>query len=135
MATMGKKECSVASRAMPRIEVAKKWQAIIEYYTMLDLTFSLEKLPAISGLAKRMGKMRPGVRYFAGLWEDSMQVDLLWARRSWPAEDEGRLSRTAPIIEARAPSWSWACRDIAVDFPFGYGKYCGSDVRGAGKLC
>jgi hypothetical protein len=71
VASMGKIEYALANDGQSRMELAKAWQAIVDQYTMLDLTVPSDKLWAISGLAKRIAEQRPGARYLAGLWDDS----------------------------------------------------------------
>jgi hypothetical protein len=79
------------------------WHYIVNDYGKLALSFEKDKLPALAGLAKHVSPHRKG-RYLAGLWEDSLIVDLLWKIYDWP--------RKRPAI-TRAPTWSWASCDGA----------------------
>ena len=74
-------------------------------YSGLRLTNPADKLPAISALAEilRRGNQQ---QYLAGLWGDSLLVDMCW-----------ELERPFPWIpQWRAPTWSWA----SVDGPITY---------------
>ncbi|KAF2730557.1 HET-domain-containing protein [Polyplosphaeria fusca] len=94
------------------------WHRIVEAYCKLRITVPSDKLPALAGLADQMRNRRHGAKYLAGLWEDSMLVDLLWSCRP---NREG----LAPKLESwRAPSWSWA----SVAGPVRYGGYPRLDV-------
>lgn len=94
--------------------LAVQWQQLVQVYSCLHLSFQSDKLPALSGLAKQMAAKRPGARYLAGLWSDSLETDLLWTRWSL----RGRRSETdrLPMV-VRVPSWSWAKLKVRVDFP------------------
>jgi hypothetical protein len=78
-------------------------------YSSRNLTVSADKLVAFAGVAECFQKFFGG-SYFAGLWENSLLLDLLWYKVS----DEP-LPRTRPT-EYRAPSWSWASIDGRVQF-------------------
>ncbi|KAI1354793.1 HET-domain-containing protein [Xylaria sp. FL0043] len=76
-----------------------RWRKIVEFYCCLSLTFPQDRLPALSGLARQMGERKAGATYLAGLWSDSLELDLLWI----PYGPE-----SGAIDEYIAPSWSWA---------------------------
>lgn len=76
-----------------------KWRKIAEFYCSLNLTYPKDKLPALSGLAKQVGGQKGGATYLAGLWSDSLDLDLVWI----PYGPE-----TPGSDEYIAPSWSWA---------------------------
>ncbi|KAK3386292.1 heterokaryon incompatibility protein-domain-containing protein [Sordaria brevicollis] len=96
--------------------LTRQWHTIIESYSRLKLSFAGDKFPALSGLAQQMSKTRgPEVRYLAGLWSDSLLTDLLWtAAYVWSLH---AIDRILQANEWRAPSWSWAARDVPVIFP------------------
>jgi hypothetical protein len=79
------------------------WYSMLEHYTRRELTYGEDKLPAVSGLARRFAD-RKEVNYIAGLWQDDLPIGLLWRAAS------GRRPLSRPQI-ARAPSWSWASLD------------------------
>lgn len=89
---------------------------IVNTASKLQITKESDKLPALSGIAQKMINQGAGA-YSAGLWEENMKRDLLWAatyivvsRLDWrPVRRAG---------EWRAPSWSWASIESAeITFP------------------
>ncbi|KAI1073727.1 HET-domain-containing protein [Whalleya microplaca] len=92
------------------------WSDVVEAYCQCNLTFSSDKLVALSGLAKRMGDrlshLGPGCdTYLAGLWKHTMPRSLLWQPKT-----QGHR-----VPAYRAPSWSWASLDGEISFIFGGG--------------
>ncbi|KAI3337146.1 HET-domain-containing protein [Xylariaceae sp. AK1471] len=99
------------NQVSPRVEstlLAHSWRKIVEFYSALELTYPTDKLPALSGLAKRMGERRPDATYLAGLWKDSLDLDLLWV----PYGSERRQSD-----DYIAPSWSWTKSSRKIAYP------------------
>ena len=87
-----------------RGDLLKRWHDIVHSYIRLSLTFDSDRLPALSGLAKRMQKQL-GCGYLAGLWSCD-----LWNELRWRFHDEGRLldeRRAYTPSQYRGPSWSW----------------------------
>lgn len=82
------------------------WPQVVRLFTGADLTFPRDKLPALSGVAKRIYCQKGG-QYLAGLWRD----ERIEAQLCWRA-DGPKIRPT----EWRAPSWSWA----SVDGPISY---------------
>ena len=80
-------------------DVRAHWEELVQRYSKRRLTFSSDKLPALSGIAKQLQPLL-GPGYFAGLWEQDLLHGLFW-------EVQSRVSprRTA---EYTAPTWSWA---------------------------
>ncbi|WYZ43235.1 hypothetical protein EsH8_VI_000934 [Colletotrichum jinshuiense] len=78
------------------------WYEMVEGYSNRGITKSMDKLPALSGLAKVLEE-RTGVEYVAGMWKSHLALGLLWYRK-------GRRRRwlVPPADGYRAPSWSWA---------------------------
>lgn len=60
-----------------------RWYAILEDYTLRNLTFQEDRLPALSTIAQCF-HVRTGYRYAAGLWMEDMPTVLLW---SWNDRD------------------------------------------------
>ncbi|KAH8594104.1 heterokaryon incompatibility protein-domain-containing protein [Bisporella sp. PMI_857] len=91
----------------PGVQLDRFWRSIVEFYSNHNLTFKADRLPALAGIAAAMQNVRHGT-YLAGLWSDSLALDLLWR----PSADIGtRLSSS--------PSWSWATIDGPVEYwPF-----------------
>jgi len=76
------------------------WYAIVEIYSVTNLTYVLDNLPALSGLAELLQQAH-GATYAAGLWMDDLQVSLAWYVAS---NDNRKVSWRKDM----APSWSWA---------------------------
>lgn len=114
---MGQREMSNRAFRRPQIlghatkaEFFDKWQALLEAYTARDLRKEPDKLPAISGLAKKMLQVicyftGDNDVYLAGLWRSNLAQDLLWQRQIEFFHTEPARGRPQ---EWRAPSWSWA---------------------------
>ena len=81
------------------------WDKLIDLYGTRKLTKDSDRLPALSGLAKRFRSWFKD-EYVAGLWRRTLIGDLLW--------DSGRNPSIGwPPPEYRGPSWSWvAVNDI-----------------------
>ncbi|KAH8763870.1 heterokaryon incompatibility protein-domain-containing protein, partial [Hyaloscypha finlandica] len=75
----------------------KVWGAIIEKYSGCELTYSKDKLIALSGLA-RIVQTNSADEYVAGMWRKDLETQLLWYAYS-------PMPRISPYA---APSWSWA---------------------------
>jgi hypothetical protein len=87
-----------------RMEPLYLWDMIVEEASRRQTTYHKDLLPAISGLATKLGGRMNG-RYFAGLWEHQIESSLLW----WHHEQDRLLYEiTSPIDRNYAPSWSWA---------------------------
>ncbi|OCL02310.1 HET-domain-containing protein, partial [Glonium stellatum] len=72
-------------------------------FTQLDLTFSSDRLPAISGLAAAYAKSTR-YTYLAGLWKEDLPSALLWE-----FDHHSISKRTSCRYEQYyAPTWSWA---------------------------
>lgn len=86
-----------------------RWDRIVSDYSVCQLTYpSIDKLPALSGIAARQGGIT-GDQYLAGLWRNSLETRLCWLV-------EGLVHRRP---EWRAPTWSWASIDGRVSYtPF-----------------
>ena len=90
-------------------EIATQFHRAVETFSGLKLTKPTDRLPALSGLCKRIQHLRGS--YLAGLWSDSLYFDLLWRVDTLdPGTGHGRPA------DHRRPSWSW----VAVDGPVKY---------------
>jgi hypothetical protein len=90
-------------------DAAKRWHQIVEEYSKLKLTLASDKLPAISAVARQVQQYKPNDKYVAGLWRNSLFLDLLWVHQ--------------PHLEAElrphnnfAPTWSWASVSGAIEY-------------------
>lgn len=93
-------------------ELRPQWHYMVHEYSSLSLSNGTDKLPALSGLAKQLGRMRPLTEYIAGLWMGSIEFDMLWSSHY---DDFVKVQRSPETWVA--PSWSWASQNSAVDFP------------------
>ncbi|KAH4676473.1 hypothetical protein HBH79_118010 [Parastagonospora nodorum] len=74
------------------------WNSVLHAYSRTSLSLPKDIFPALQGLAK---KAPPTMgQYLAGLWHESLVVDL-----NWSAADPEKHLRPK---EWRAPTWSWA---------------------------
>jgi Heterokaryon incompatibility protein (HET) len=70
-----------------------QWHNILTDYFERDITYDMDRLPAISAIAKVIHG-RTGFNYRAGLWLEDMIIGLLWK--------PGDASPTSSL-----PTWSW----------------------------
>lgn len=95
----------------------KPWTEMIQRYSWCELTYSKDRLVAISGLA-RMSQTETNEEYVAGLWRDCLEIQLCWST----------ISPKQRIVPYVAPTWSWASIYGAVEFDF-------RSYRGPEDLC
>ena len=59
--------------------IHEAWQAMVNIYTCLGLTYEKDRLPALARLAEEIQnlQLRKG-RYLVDLWEDILVEDLHW---------------------------------------------------------
>jgi len=81
------------------------WTTIVKLYSSADLTYSGDKLVAISGLARRFWGRDLHKTYVAGLWREQFPGSLLWFT----------FSPTRKPTAYRAPTWSWASVDGQIE--------------------
>lgn len=87
--------------------IPRDWKKLVRQYSMLQLTKDSDRLPALSGLAERISPfLKP---YLAGLWEPTLEGDLLWKVNKLEPND--RLP-----LKYIAPSWSWASVASPVEY-------------------
>lgn len=89
-------------KQMNRMEFLQSWWAqVVRLFTGANLTYARDKLPALSGVARRVHSQKGG-QYLAGLWRDErIEAQLCWSVI---------IPEARPNI-VRAPSWSWASID------------------------
>lgn len=98
----------------------RPWIKMVEHYSGRAISFSSDKLPAISALAARVAG-QSNDHYLAGIWRSDLLRCLLWHRQvrrqfrehesNAPWQDDGLRK-----AEYLAPSWSWASILGAVHF-------------------
>jgi hypothetical protein len=81
------------------------WADVVRLYSAANSTYSQDKLPALSGIARRIQEERGG-EYIAGMWrEEDIETQLCW---------QATTPRNRPPW--RAPTWSWASVDGGVSY-------------------
>ncbi|KAF2186267.1 HET-domain-containing protein [Zopfia rhizophila CBS 207.26] len=107
MAQPGREEKAFknTTKQSPVNQIYASWDEIVRFYSERKLTYSSDKLPAISGIASLFSTMLRGDRYLAGLWESRLLEGLCWHICSFDNIPRSRLDNY------RAPSWSWASID------------------------
>jgi hypothetical protein len=89
-----------------------RWHDLIASYSVRQLTFETDKLPAVSGVASRVHEV-VGSEYLAGLWKDNLPMELCWS-----VDYISSPSSTSQLLPTSfiAPSWSWASVKGALSF-------------------
>jgi hypothetical protein len=78
--------------------VGSMWPEVVELYSRCKLTYSKDKMVAISSLAQHIVS-QTNPKYIVGLWRKGLESQLCWRRRD---------PRRRRHLEYRAPTWSWA---------------------------
>jgi hypothetical protein len=86
------------------------WNAAVESFSRLTLTYQTDKLVEISAIAREMQPLMQ-CKYLAGLWE----IDLIF-QLPWSCDESGfnlgyisgGRAQIARPDQYQAPSWSWA---------------------------
>ncbi|RBR13522.1 uncharacterized protein FIESC28_08150 [Fusarium coffeatum] len=103
------------------------WFSFVREYSQRALTFSSDRLPAISGIIHAC-KPPPGEVYLAGIWKNNLPEALLWRVSNRTENTEGPIvahmvdetnDKSSAIVAWQgyvAPSWSWASANYGVDF-------------------
>ncbi|OTB18675.1 hypothetical protein K445DRAFT_19277 [Daldinia sp. EC12] len=102
----------------------KAWYQLLEEYTTRRFTIFTDKLPAVVGAAALFKSTKPNATYIAGLWREDIGRGLLWCahyyhapgRKVWGISTTDEISELTKPPRKRAPSWSWASLDGALDF-------------------
>ena len=92
-------------------ELHHQWCTLVEAYSACRLTFPTDKLIAVSAISRRFASYFQD-DYFAGMWRQSLENDLLWMVNS----PDPKSQESAIYI---APSWSWASTNEYVYMPGG----------------
>ncbi|KAF4336919.1 hypothetical protein FBEOM_9218 [Fusarium beomiforme] len=92
-------------------EVIQLWHHFIQSYSRTDFSFDRDKLPALSGIAKRVQNRFPQ-GYIAGIWESAIPQGLLWT--VWGREEID----AEPSGDINLPSWCWAAAAQSIRFLF-----------------
>ncbi|KAH7386946.1 heterokaryon incompatibility protein-domain-containing protein [Phaeosphaeria sp. MPI-PUGE-AT-0046c] len=87
------------------------WRRMVESYSSTQLTNPLDKLVALSGVAKVVSTFL-GATYVAGMWRETLAEDLCWSN---PVHVTTETTWSYSSLY-RAPTWSWASTDYSVVF-------------------
>lgn len=88
------------------------WAAVVTAYSKTAISYSQDKLIALSGLAKIIAE-ETGCAYVAGLWRTHLASQLLWYVDPVYHPVDRSFSHQATVPnEARAPSFSWSAIDV-----------------------
>ncbi|KAI3324011.1 HET-domain-containing protein [Xylariaceae sp. AK1471] len=89
------------------------WKKVVRAYSMTAITFSSDKLVALSGIVKVMRKTLDDV-YIVGMWKRCLARQLLWH-----VDDTSQVTGSASTRDFpyRAPTWSWLSVDGTINFP------------------
>ncbi|KAH6659057.1 heterokaryon incompatibility protein-domain-containing protein [Truncatella angustata] len=105
---------STVPGTISRIDPADQWRMIVRSFTSRQLTFGSDKMPAIGGAARTMPQARTS-RYLAGLWSETLLLDLMWQVMPWlvlAVQDSESLAYDDQ--EGGPPTWSWASMNWGV---------------------
>ena len=87
---------------------------IVEQFTACELTVATDRLPAINAIITDF-KRRLGWKNVHGIWEDFLDMQLLWRTNN----DGNEASRIGSAIRLPiAPTWSWASVQMPVKYEF-----------------
>ncbi|KAK4451019.1 heterokaryon incompatibility protein-domain-containing protein [Podospora aff. communis PSN243] len=89
----------------PRDALYLYWRQLLRSYTATRLTMEEDKLPAISGLARKLAALLSD-KYVVGLWGASLLTELLWHAATRPGH------RPSSYL---GPTWSWVSTNGQVD--------------------
>ncbi|RSL46647.1 hypothetical protein CEP53_010256 [Fusarium sp. AF-6] len=78
------------------------WHTLVDEFSNRSLTFPEDRLPAIGGIAERLG-LQSKNQYLAGIWQSHLPRGLLWIVDTYAKESPQPQASTYV-----APSWSWA---------------------------
>ncbi|OCL10602.1 HET-domain-containing protein [Glonium stellatum] len=100
-----------------------RWNQVVYDFTLRNLTYASDRLPALSGLAAVMQKRMPSNNYFAGLWEEDFHMWLCWHTRIHNQEVSAlKTTSSFEALSSRhetycAPTWSWASITGSISMP------------------
>lgn len=96
---------ATSGRVLQHQEFFAVWTRIVSAYSARKLTVEIDRLPAISGLARHFSHRRT---YLAGLWADDLPWYLCWSVGRAPVYSRSMYS---------GPTWSWASTPEEIFWP------------------
>ncbi|KAI2634632.1 heterokaryon incompatibility protein-domain-containing protein [Xylaria nigripes] len=97
-------------------DVEAMWREMVQGFSNLSLTMSMDKYVSLSGLAQKFARKRPADTYLAGAWRRSLSRDLLWLNICAIPIFTRNADHSVPTTLDRAPSWSWMKTNNRVAF-------------------
>jgi hypothetical protein len=103
-------------------DLMEMWLYKVEEYSLRQLSFLDDKLPALSGLAATIGS---GTRdslvlnssmYLAGAWASDIARQLFWCPKFSTVTEGSALLQPTSTQENSLPTWTWASCDSPVMF-------------------
>ncbi|KAL7948003.1 heterokaryon incompatibility domain-containing protein [Trichoderma barbatum] len=101
--------------SLPDDTMKALWFDVVRQYSATSLSFSGDRLLAVSALAERfsiVGSQSPN-KYVAGIWKPHLPLALLWRRI--PSTETSSIPQQIMVQERIAPTWSWASLTCAVE--------------------
>jgi hypothetical protein len=83
------------------------WRDFVQVFTRRKLSHATDRLPALIGIATAMSERIHG-EYYAGLWEENLETDLLWVTNWFMLTADEQVPQRLPVPVDYAPTWSWA---------------------------
>ncbi|OCL05672.1 hypothetical protein AOQ84DRAFT_274366, partial [Glonium stellatum] len=93
----------------PKGACSTEWSRALQIYSRAHLTYSKDKLVAISGVARHFQKQNHD-QYIAGLWRKNFVRQMCWAV-DMKIDEEIKPCVDAKTNLYQGPSWSWASAD------------------------
>ena len=97
----------------------RSWQKIITRYMNCSLTFTSDKMIAISGVADEFRSLG-NTAYVAGLFDNGFLTEQLMWQRTGGQQMSGQPATRSSVY--RAPSWSWLSLDARISCPVIFGS-------------
>lgn len=91
--------------------LSKIWTHIVDHYTFCNLTYSNDRLVALSGVARAV-QIENKDQYVAGMWRKDLEHQLCWTTF---------FTAPARSSDYRAPTWSWGSLDTCTTVGAFYG--------------
>jgi hypothetical protein len=109
----------IQSSREDREETIESWRSVVLQYSTLDLTFSHDALPALSGIAQVFAKVFDD-KYLAGLGKKTIVAGLLWYRTDgkhlpglgFPSSSVVALSTSLTWVQAWLKFWKLWLREL-----------------------
>ncbi|KAJ4865330.1 heterokaryon incompatibility protein (HET) domain-containing protein [Trichoderma breve] len=103
------------SAALPDDTMNALWYDVVRQYSATSLSFSGDRLLAVSALAERYSilSLQSPDEYVAGIWMAHLPLALVWRRI--PRTEAPSMSLQNMDQEQIAPTWSWAALTCAVE--------------------